>query len=88
MALYVTGDSTIDDQLQRLGLRRTGVRGYPLNGQLYLGRGVPGSSERGIYRSTRKELPRTGFSAADVFEFLEVTDPQAGGAAAATEMSG
>lgn len=88
MTLFVRNDTTLDDQLQELGLKKTGKSGYPLNGQLYLGRGGFGSNERGIYRSTRTEIPREGFSGADIFEFLEVIDPSGLGAKAAESQGG
>jgi len=79
MTYFVRDDGTLDEQLAKLGLRRKKERAYPLNGQLYLGRGGFGSTERGIYRSTRKAIPKEGFSGADLFELLEPIDPSAPG---------
>ncbi len=88
MTVHVRDDGTLDEQLRQLGLERTGEKGYPLNGQLYLGRGIPGTNERGVYRSTRKSIPQEGFSSADVFEFLRVVDNKGIGAKDAEEVGG
>lgn len=65
----VKKDGDLDAQLARLGYRRTGAQGQPQKGALYLGRGFGGV--RGIYRK-EKEPPPGGYSAADVFELLEL----------------
>jgi tRNA A-37 threonylcarbamoyl transferase component Bud32/ribosomal protein L37E len=59
----------VDGELAKLGYRRTGARGFPRKGDLYLGRGW-GGDERGIYLR-EKDPPPEGFSGADIFELLE-----------------